>query len=201
MTNDRRAVFAVYRKQKRAEQAKTSLLQAGFNDSQICVLSSPSRSEMYFHELVRTSWRLGAKIGATVGGSAFLVIGVALSLNIIALPGHHTYHMSPIAARFILTFAGVSFGTLLGSLIGALIGAGTPEPAGQRYASYAQAGGSVLSIEVNGNEDFRRAAILLEQAGGSDITEMNEKKGWRIIHEQLYEQSRPAIVTKQDRGT
>ena len=187
MADNRRAVFAVYHKQKQAEKAKDFLLQSGFSDSDICILSSPTQGKTYFFdELVRTSWRLGAIVGALVGGSAFLVIGVALSLNIIALPGHHTYHMSPLATRIILTLVGASVGTLLGSFAGALIGAGTTEPIGQRYASYTQAGGSVLSVDIDGDKDFQRASLLLEQTGGSDITEMNEKEGWKTIHEQLY---------------
>src|SRR6185312_8538916 len=117
MPNDQTAVFAAYRMKAHAERAKQLLLTAGFTEKNICLLSSRDGGPgKYFHEQVRNSLKTGAIIGALVGGSAFLIVGVALSLSIFVMPGHQTHSLSPIATRIALTFVGVFIGSLIGMM-------------------------------------------------------------------------------------
>ncbi len=192
MGTSQTAIFAAYRNQAHAERAKQQLLAAGFSEKCICLLPSPKGGGKYFHEQTRTRLKTGALIGALVGGSAFLIVGIALSLSIFLLPGHHTHSLSPVATRVALTLTGVAIGALVGMVAGMLVGIGTPEGVGQRFAGYAKGGASILSVEISNSTDSARVTTILEQSGGSDVTEMNEKQGWKIIHEALHdERSRP----------
>ena len=189
MGTDQMAIFAAYRRLGHAEKAKQLLLGAGFTDKGICLMASRKGDGKSFHEQVRTSLQKGALVGALAGGSAFLVVGIALSLSIFVMPGQVTHSHIPVATRIALTLAGVVIGSLVGMFAGTLVGIGTPERVTQRFAGYAKGGGTVLSVEVNDSADTDRASKIFEQTGGSDITEMNEREGWKTIHDEIQERS------------
>ncbi len=200
MANETNAIFALYRRRKRAEEAKKLLIAAGFADNQICLYLPPDEGAKNFHENVRTSWRTGAIIGAAVGASAFLLVGLALSLNLIHLPGHFEASI-PVLVRIVLIFVVAALGGLAGAAAGTLVGFGTPESAAPRFASYVQAGGTIVSVATTNGNDLAKARIILDRSGGHDITEMNEKNGWQMIHEQLYERSKnyePELLNDQN---
>lgn len=200
MAEVKNAVFALFRKRRRAEKTKLLLIDSGFSPAEICVLAPPVAGNKDFHQKMRTKWRTGAIFGAIIGGSAFLVLGIALNIELIHLPGHMHLEAS-WPARLFFTIIGVTIGALAGMAAGALVGFGTPEPASSRLASYTEAGGTILSVAVADPIESRRAHIILDRSGGQDITEMNEQDGWKMIHEQIYERSNtyePLLLDNQD---
>ena len=200
MAAETSAVFAVYKKRRRAESAKKLLIDAGFLEEQICLFWPPGEDAKYLHENVRTSWRMGAFVGAAVGAVAFLIVGIFLILNIINLPAHFEKSL-PLATQIVLTCVIVLLGAVVGAVAGTLVGFGTPEPAAPRFASYVQSGGTVLSVGVASREDSAKARIIFDRTGGHDITKMVEKDSWKMIHDQLYERRKnnePKLLDNQN---
>lgn len=148
-----RAAFGVYREEGEVKRAIRILYSRGFNRDSIAVLLPKHDGSKDFSQWLSCSIKEGAYIGAIVGGIIFLIID-----------------------WFIIA------GILFGSMCGVLVGIGTPQAVSERYNTYLNVGGILISVHVNNDHEVRIAKEILEKTGGQDVHLLNENVSWKTIY-------------------
>jgi len=120
----------------------------------------------------------GATGGAVLGGLAGLLVG----LGALVIPG-----IGPVVAAGTLatalgsTAVGAGIGAAAGGLVGALVGAGIPEEDAHVYAEGVRRGGSVLSVQVDSQDEANRVAQIMSDYNVVDIDRRGQEyrqSGW-----------------------
>lgn len=171
MTPKKIAVFGIFHTEDQAERSVDDLLQSGFASDDVSVLLPDSRSTRNFAHEKNTKAPEGATAGAAAGGAVGGTLGLLVGIGVFAIPG-----LGPllVAGPIISALAGVGAGGTMGGLIGALVGMGIPEYEAKRYEGQIKAGGVLLSVHCDTEEQITRAKELLKQTGGQDIASTDE---------------------------
>jgi len=120
----------------------------------------------------------GATGGAVLGGLAGLLVG----LGALVIPG-----IGPVVAAGTLatalgsTAVGAGIGAATGGLVGGLVGAGVPEEDANVYAEGVRRGGSLLTVQVDTQDDANQVASIMDGYNVVDIDNRGQQyrqSGW-----------------------
>jgi hypothetical protein len=162
------AVFGIYRTQEEAEKAIEILESSGVDPAHVTLILPRERGQDFGY-LVRTEIVLGAIVGAGAGTLIGALVG--------GLAGESMFFDSTTSGLFF----GAIFGFFFGAVSGALVGIGTPQALKQRYVDSLRDGSVLLSIHDDGLVRSRTLRELLEETGGSEISEENEMDTWQTL--------------------
>lgn len=169
--DDKKAVFGIYANRSAVETGVERLKNEGFFHTDISVLMPDKDGSQKFAHDNSTK----APEGATTGAGAGLVVGGALGwlvgIGTLAIPG-----VGPLIAAgpIVALLAGAGTGAAVGGVAGGLIGLGIPEYEAKRYAGYVNDGGILLSVHTGDPELVKKAKLILEQTGATDISTSGE---------------------------
>lgn len=161
-----RNVIGVFDERAQAETAHQALLAAGFSDNNISVAFQPvgTAPELSANDThARESTTTGATAGAIVGG--------ALGLVALAIPG-----VGPLLAAgpLLAVLSGVAAGGALGGLIGSFAGLGVPTERATMYEEAIRAGGVVVAVKVEDKAQTERAEQIMRQEQARDVSSYQE---------------------------
>ncbi|MBY0502175.1 MAG: hypothetical protein K2P93_09300 [Alphaproteobacteria bacterium] len=148
-----------------AERAYVELLNQGYDHKDISVLMSQETRESYFsnedvQELELETKALeglgiGGATGATLGAIAAALAALGTTLFIPALG-------IVVAGSLAASFAGAGIGAAAGGIVEALIGASIPDEKAREYEKGIQAGGVVLGLMAESDEDAQTIETKLK---------------------------------------
>ncbi len=166
-----------------AEAAVHRLHEAGFARDDLGWVARTHNGEEVAHgnaSAVGSSALEGAGVGGALGGLAGLLLGFAA----LAVPG-----IGPVvvAGPILSALAGVGVGAAAGGVIDALVHVGVPRIEAKRHADRRTAGGAIVTITVDDDdEEFRALAILRGEL-------VEPKTVPRMAAAPYTEESRPSI--------
>ncbi|MDB5066015.1 MAG: hypothetical protein JWM18_2449 [Chloroflexi bacterium] len=171
------SVVAVYDDMKGVEEALRRLADAQFPMSQVSIVGQDLKSETQVNGFVTTGdvIKKGSLIGAWSGGLFGLLAGTGLIFAPGLLP---VFVLGPLAATAVpgaitpvaATVVGAAEGTVYGGVISAVLGRILETHHVAKFAQHLEAGRYLLV--VHGSEtEVQRARQVLEQAGGTDVTQ------------------------------
>ena len=169
------AVYGILRNRNNTSYVINQIKSAGFEDSDISVLSAGEASTG--GESVRsdkdkdTKAPEGAMTGGAVGAGAGALVGLLAGIGALAIPGLGPF----IAAGPIVgALSGAGVGAAAGGVVGGLIGLGIPEHEAKVYHERIQSGDLLLGIHVESNEESLRAKRILETCGVENISAVGQ---------------------------
>ena len=128
-------------------------------------------STRYFAHKKETKMPEGATVGASTGGVVGGTIGLLAGIGALAIPGLGPF----IAAGPIMAaLSGGAIGAGVGGLTGALVGLGIPEYEAKRYEGKVKAGGILISVHSESNDETNRAKNIFKEEGAHDISSTGE---------------------------
>jgi hypothetical protein len=172
MSSKKVGVFGIYSSRTAVENAKDSLVRAGFPTSDISVLLPESLGgpkDMGTEKATKApeGTVAGVATGGVIGGTLGLLAGIGL----LAIPGLGPF----IAAGPIMAgLAGLGVGGAVGGVTGALIGMGIPEFEAKRYEGRLQKGGILLSVHCDTADEIKRAKEVLKATNAEDVSSTGE---------------------------
>lgn len=167
------SIFAMFLKSSEARRAVRSLRRHGFKSSDIIMLTPDKQGGRDFVYHLENNVLTGVLVGAAVG---FVLLG----LTGILIGGNDRIQLG--TSSWIFTSAMTSLGGLLfGAAAGALVGIGIPKPAVRRYKFYLHEGGVVVMMHLRNEVDKGEAHLVLEKAGGQDISVLEETHAWSVV--------------------
>lgn len=171
MSDKKIAVFALFHEPAPLENAVNALIAAGFPSESISALLPDRASTHAFAHEKHTKAPEGAVAGGAAGAVTGGTLGLLVGIGAIAIPG-----LGPLVAAgpIVAALAGVGAGGAVGSLTGALVGMGIPEYEAKRYETHLHAGGALISVHAEDDEEARRAKRILDGFGATDITDRRE---------------------------
>ena len=159
-------VVGIFDQFEQADAARKALRQAGYRDENISLVMQERETapEVSANETK-------ANEGAIAGVSAGAVVGGAIGLAALAIPGiGPLLAAGPIAAAL----GGALAGSALGGLIGSFSGLGIPTEHAKRYEAAVRSGGVVLAIKVPDREAADRVRAMLDQHGAREAGNYNQ---------------------------
>lgn len=172
MSGKKVGVFGIYSTRAAVENAADSLINAGFQSSDISVLLPENlggTKEIGTEKATKAPE--GTAVGVTTGGVIGGTLGVLAGVGLLAIPGIGPF----IAAGPIMAgLAGLGVGGAVGGLTGALVGAGIPEFEAKRYEGRLQKGGILLSVHCDTSDEIKRAKQVMEATRGEDVSSTGE---------------------------
>jgi Heat induced stress protein YflT len=160
-------VFGAFKDAATANNAIESLKQQGYSASDISVITQDNREAQEMSDTTGAHVVSGAATGATTGGVIGALAGLLIGLGAIAIPGIGGVLIGgPLAAALGLTGAaattvsGALTGALAGGIIGGLVGIGVPEDTARAYEETVKAGGVVLAVPAQSENDTMPEEIL-----------------------------------------
>lgn len=171
MTQDTKAVFAVFSSRAQAESAVDALVAGGFASQAISALLSSNDATRELGVQKNTKTPEGLAAGATAGGVVGGTLGLLAGLGTLAIPGVGPF----IAAGPIMgALAGLGVGAATGGLLGVLVGMGIPEYEAKRYENRVKTGGILVSVRCTDSAEVKKAKTHLKQCGGEDVAATGE---------------------------
>jgi hypothetical protein len=172
MSGKKVAVFGIYPTRSAVENGISSLLNAGFTDSDISILLPESLSgakEMGMEKATKAPE--GTAVGVTTGGVIGGALGLLVGIGALAIPG-----IGPLIAAgpIVAALAGLGVGGTVGGLTGALIGLGMPEFEAKRYEGRMSKGGILLSVHCDTSDEIKRGKQVLEATRAEDVSSTGE---------------------------
>lgn len=172
------SAFAAFKTKSEVERAFTSLNSEGFSASEVAIVMPDHDGDKDFAASDhRTRIIQGVSVGAGVGLMIGLIVGFFAGLQAFGGLFVANIPINPFTGALI----GGLFGAIGGAASGALIGIGTPASPVERYATYLEDGGILVSVHAEDHQRALRAMDILEQNGGTDITETNENESWNGV--------------------
>src|SRR6202521_3170375 len=172
MSSKKVGVFGIYSSRTAVENAKDSLVRAGFPTSDISVLlpeglGGPKAMGTEKATKAPEGTAAGVATGGVIGGTLGLLAGIGL----LAIPG-----LGPFIAAgpIVAGLAGLGIGGAVGGITGALIGMGIPEFEAKRYEGRLKRGGILLSVHCDTSDDIKRAKEVLKNTGAEDVSSTGE---------------------------
>lgn len=111
------------------------------------------------------------------------------ALGIVGFSMGHIFFLQDntdaIPAWIWTTLVGFVVGALLGGVGGALVGIGTPPRAAKRYHFYLNEDGLLLGVQVQNQDENKKATEVLEKMGAQDILTMDESKVLKTLDEEV----------------
>jgi hypothetical protein len=171
MADKQTSVFGIYRSTQQAENAASSLVQAGFRNDDISVLAPDRTNTRELGTEKATKAPEGTATGVAAGGALGGTLGLLAGIGALAIPGLGPF----IAAGPIVgALAGLGAGGAVGGFVGALVGMGIPEYEAKRYEGRVREGGVLLSVHTATSEQVTFAKEILERTGAEDISSSGE---------------------------
>jgi len=172
MSGKKVGVFGIYPTRSAVENGISSLLNAGFTDSDISILLPESLSgakEMGMEKATKAPE--GTAVGVTTGGVIGGTLGLLVGIGALAIPG-----IGPLIAAgpIVAALAGLGVGGTVGGLTGALIGLGMPEFEAKRYEGRMSKGGILLSVHCDTSDEIKRGKQVLEATRAEDVSSTGE---------------------------
>jgi hypothetical protein len=172
-------VIATYRNIAEAQKAVTDLVNAGFDRDNISLVASDAEGR-YQHLTSRTDvddHDVSAGEGALVGGLEGGIIGVALGLGALAIPG-----IGPVLAfgPLIGGLIGAGAGAVTGGLVASLIDLGIDETDAHTYAEAVRRGYTLVTVHAAEGR-VNEARSILSRYDVVDIDDRAEhwrSQGW-----------------------
>lgn len=183
------AIFGIVKNDSQARTAVAELERAGFQSSDISVLSGSENQSGIVQDDVSVlddtatnkTREVGhtnstkAPEGATTGGLTGGVLGGAagwlIGIGALAIPGVGPF----VAAGPILAaLSGAAIGAAAGGLTGALVGYGIPEYEAKLYAGKLEEGNILIGVHAVTSEEADAAKGALKNAGAEDIKVTSE---------------------------
>lgn len=140
-----------------AEAAVHRLHEAGFARDDLGWVARAPNGEEVAHgnaSAVGAAALEGAGVGGALGGLAGLLLGFAA----LAVPG-----IGPVvvAGPIVSALAGIGVGAAAGGIIDALVHVGVPRAEAKRHADQLVAGGAIVTITVDDEDEELRALAIL----------------------------------------
>jgi len=144
-----------------AERAVFKLHEDGFPREALGWVSHAKNGREIAHgNLVerRTPAIEGAIEGVIVGGAFGGIAGLLIGVSALVIPG-----VGPVvvAGPLVSTLAGIGVGAAAGALIDSLTRVGVPREQAHRYAERVRAGGAIVMVTVENDEEEARALEIL----------------------------------------
>ncbi|WP_227767182.1 DUF1269 domain-containing protein [Zhaonella formicivorans] len=156
-----KTVVAVFSSRGRAEQAVSSLREAGFNKE----ISIAAKGEDhkggrgntdYFGATMAADAGDGLSDGVAAGGLLGGLAGLAVGAGALVVPG-----IGPLIAAG--PIAGMLSGAATGGIAGGLVDWGIPEAEGRQYEEDVKQGRILVSVQASDNKADEAASILKSQ--------------------------------------
>src|SRR6187431_255741 len=165
-----KAVFCIVNASQ-AASVVDRLKAAGFSNRDISVLMPDRSGTKDFAVDNSTKAPEGAYTGAGTGAVLGGGLGWLAGIGALAIPG-----LGPFIAAgpIVAALAGAGVGGAVGGLTGALVGMGIPEYEAKRYEGMVKDGGILLSVHSDNAEWSKKAKMILERCGASDISSTAE---------------------------
>jgi hypothetical protein len=162
----KKAVVGVVNSRVDASLVVDALENAGVSRSQISALLPDDAGTRSFAVEKNTKAPEAAVVGATTGGAIGGTLGLLAGIGSLAIPG-----LGPLIAAgpILAALSGGAAGAAIGGLAGALVGLGIPEIEATLYENKIRAGGVLLAVHVDDDEERDRAREALKRAGATDI--------------------------------
>lgn len=183
MAGKNTAVFGIYRTQSEVEFAVEQLRTDGFRSTDISVLFSENRGTKDFAVEKNTKAPEGTATGATTGAIIGGALGWLAGIGALAIPG-----IGPLIAAgpIVAVLTGIGVGGAVGGISGALIGMGIPEYEAKRFEGRIKEGGILLSVHCDDAEWTKKAKLILERTGATDVSSTGEAHAdWQISDKPL----------------
>src|ERR1700675_4239246 len=157
--------------EEQADSIVGKLRGAGFSETDISVLFPDRGDTRDFAHKKETKMPEGATVGAGTGGVVGATIGLLAGLGALAIPG-----LGPFIAAgpIIAALSGGAIGAGVGGLTGALVGLGIPEYEAKRYEGKVKAGGILISVHSESNDETHSAKVIFKEEGAHDISSTGE---------------------------
>ncbi|MDO9183612.1 MAG: hypothetical protein Q7U04_14455 [Bacteriovorax sp.] len=169
----RHSVFGIYRDRIALDRTINVLKEQKFRNSDISVLMRSNEGTKEFAFEKHTKAPEGVATGVATGAVAGGIFGWLVGAGAMAIPGLGPF----IAAGPIMaTIAGAGVGGTIGGVAGGLVGLGIPEFEAQRYESFVEEGGILISIHVDDSKWEALARDILRENGATEIATTSEKK-------------------------
>lgn len=160
-----RTIVGVFHDRADATAALRHLRAAGFDESQIGVISrhETDRTRVEHTGLADdptgTRWEEGTGIGAAAGAATGLGLGVAVAAGLIPAVG-------PVIAggTLMALLASAGAGAAAGTVVGGLIGLGIPEEEAESYEAEVTSGRTLVTVAA-GNRAVEALDILRQNNG------------------------------------
>ena len=177
MSEQKKAVFGIYKTREGVESAVDALKIGGFSASDISVLLPDNKGSQEFAHTKGTKAPEGAATGAGTGVVIGGTLGWLAGIGALAIPG-----VGPLIAAgpIVAALAGAGIGGTVGGISGALIGLGIPEYEAKRYEGYIKDGGILLSVHAESPKWAVKATEILESTGAEDIASSGEVNAERM---------------------
>lgn len=139
-----RTIVGVFHDRANATAAVRDLRDAGFDESQIGVISRHETKRTGLeNDPTGTRWEEGTGIGAAAGAATGLGLGVAVAAGLIPAVG-------PVIAggTLMALLASAGAGAATGTVVGGLIGLGIPEDEAADYQTEVTAGRTLVTVSA-----------------------------------------------------
>jgi hypothetical protein len=183
MAGKNTSAFGIYRTQGDVEYAVDLLRTDGFRNTDTSVLFSENRGTKDFAVQKNTKAPEGTATGATTGAVVGGALGWLVGIGALAIPG-----VGPLIAAgpIVAALTGVGVGGAVGGLTGAMIGVGIPEYEAKRYEGRIKDGGILLSVHCDNSEWTKKAKLILERSGATDVSSAGEAGAdWQVTDKPL----------------
>jgi len=183
MAGKNTAAFGIYRTQSDVEYAVDLLRTDGFRNTDISVLFPENQGTKDFAVEKNTKAPEGTATGATTGAVVGGALGWLVGIGALAIPG-----VGPLIAAgpIVAALTGIGVGGAVGGLTGAMIGVGIPEYEAKRYEGRIKEGGILLSVHCDNSEWTKKAKLILERSGATDVSSAGEAGAdWQVTDKPL----------------
>jgi outer membrane lipoprotein SlyB len=163
-----KTVIGVLQNAEQARQAVDELLQSGFEQQAVGVISADFAREAQ-------AAIQGGSTGTAIGALAGLLLGAVT----LAVPG-----IGPVlaAGHAVALIGTTTLGALAGGIVGALVKKGIPEEQANFFAEGLRRGGALVTVLAKTDQDASRALEILKRHGAEKIDERIVQwrgLGWR----------------------
>jgi len=156
-----RVVVGVFERFAQADEARNELRSAGFSDEDVSVVMQPSETAPEVG-----AGETKADEGTVAGATAGAIVGGALGLAALAIPG-----IGPLLAAgpILAILGGAATGGALGGLIGSFAGLGVPTEHAKEYEAAVRAGGIIVAVKADDQEQSDRATRILNRHRAENV--------------------------------
>jgi hypothetical protein len=173
--NEMKRIMGIFSNVETADIAYSDLIDAGFNSSNISVISKDTNVEKTETKGPIQNAVGGGAAGAVTGGAIGGIAGILLAAGTLSLPGIGPLLIGgPLLTALGITggtataVSGALTGAAAGGLLGALTGLGLPESTAKVYSEKIAGGSVVLSVEADESE-IDNAQTILNNHGAEDV--------------------------------
>ncbi|MDP1835666.1 MAG: hypothetical protein Q8K75_07025 [Chlamydiales bacterium] len=188
----KKAVFAIVKSDRQADQIVQQFQAAGFPNENISVLMRDNRTGSlkdtttdFTDEATprgktkvglekHTKAAEGAATGATIGGIIGGTIGLLAGIGTLAIPGLGAL----VAAGPIMgALSGSAVGGTVGLVTGSLVGLGVPEVEAKVFEGRLKEGGTLVAVHCDTAEEIEQATKICKNNGAENVCTTSEKVG------------------------